>query len=340
MKQINLFAENDCLAKLSKLGDQLEKLNKIIDWKMFEQPLRQVFAKEAKGTAGRPPYDYVMMFKILVLQRLFNLSDEQTEYQICDRLTFRRFLGLSLSERVPDAKTIWHFRNELTKANVMGNLFALFRRELEVRGIITREGTIVDATFVDTPRQRNTREENRQIKAGEVPKEWGEEKLRRKDIDARWAKKGNETHFGYKDHVKVDAKSKLILDYRTTAASVHDSQVFVQMLDGEDREVYGDSAYIGQEVPEWISAKISERGVRNHPLTAQQKDTNREKAKVRSRIEHVFGYMTGSMGGITFRGIGKARAAMWVGLTNLVYNMCRYATLRSKGISGDKCVQI
>ena len=121
---------------------------------------------------------------------------------------------------------------------------------------------------------------------------------------------------------------------------MHDSQVFVQMLDGEDREVYGDSAYIGQEVPEWISAKISERGVRNHPLTAQQKDTNREKAKVRSRIEHVFGYMTGSMGGITFRGIGKARAALWVGLTNLVYNMCRYATLRSKRISGDKCVQI
>jgi len=328
MKTMNFFAEKDRLSKLTKLGDQLEKLNSVIDWGIFESPLKGVFTKEPKGAGGRPPYDYVMMFKILILQRIYNIADDQTEFQINDRMSFMRFLGLALGETVPDAKTIWNFRNTLAMAGVIGSLFALFTHELEARHIVTHKGTIVDATFVDAPKQRNTREENKRIKEGEVPEGWSDNKHCQKDTDARWTKKNHEVHFGYKDHIKVDADSKIITKYAVTSANVHDSQEFTDFLDDTDTAVYADSAYIGQEVPSQVRAEICEKGYRNHPLTEAQKAKNREKSKVRCRIEHVFGYMTGSMRGITFRGIGKSRADFNIGLTNLVYNMCRYATLQ------------
>ena len=132
MRQISLWDENARLAKLSELGDALERLNKVINWEMFRPKLEKVFKKEAKGAGGRPPYDYVLLFKILVLQRIYNLSDEQTEYQINDRMSFMRFLGLGLSDRVPDAKTIWLFRDTLTKAAVMRELFDLFNLSLRL----------------------------------------------------------------------------------------------------------------------------------------------------------------------------------------------------------------
>jgi IS5 family transposase len=260
MKTLIFFAEEDRLSKLSQLGDQLEKLNSVMNWGIFESPLKGVFANESKGADGRPPYDYVMMFKILILQRIYNISDDQTEFQINDRMSFMRFLGLALGETVPDAKTIWNFRNELANAGVIEPLFALFTRELETHGIVTHKGTIVDATFVDAPKQRNTHEENKRVKDGEVPEDWSENKWQQKDTDARWAKKNNEVHFGYKDHVKVDADSKIITDYAVTGANVHDSKVFTEFLDDTDVTVFADSAYAGQEVPEQIWAEISRKG--------------------------------------------------------------------------------
>lgn len=159
--QINLFAEETQLQRLSELGDSLEKLN-VIDFESFRPLLEKVNCKERKSKAVRPSYDVVMMFKILVLQRLFNLSDDQTEYQITDRMSFQRFIGLSLGERVPDAKTIWLFKDTITQKEIIEPLFNQFTAQLESQGIITHTGTIVDATFVDAPRQRNTREENNQ----------------------------------------------------------------------------------------------------------------------------------------------------------------------------------
>ena len=229
--QLNLFAEDNRLEKLTKLGDSLLKLN-VVNWESFRPALEKAFKKERKSNAGRQAFDVVMMFKILVLQRLFNLSDDQTEYQINDRMSFMRFLGLSLGDRVPDAKTIWLYRENLTKAGIINQLFIDYCKELEKNGIITHTGTIIDATFVDAPRQRNTREENKTIKSGEVPEEWTEDtpkakhKLAQKDTDARWTKKNNETHYGYKNHAKVDVDSKIIMDYSVTDASVHDSQRF------------------------------------------------------------------------------------------------------------------
>src|SRR5215469_5197344 len=199
--QTGLFDESNRLRDLSSLGDPLEKLNGVIDWGMFRPILDGVFQKERNQTTSRPPYPYLLMFKILVLQRLFNISDDQTEYQIKDRMTFMRFLGLSISDRVPDAKTIWLFRENLTNADVIKKLFDMFERQLARKGIITRSGSIIDASFVDAPRQRNTRDENSLLKEGLIPEEWelpeNANKLRQKDVDARWAKKGDETHYGY-----------------------------------------------------------------------------------------------------------------------------------------------
>src|SRR4030042_744781 len=204
MKQKGLFDEDFRKEKKKKLGDPREKLNAAIRWGIFCNLIEKAMAKEAKGPGGRPAFDYIMMFKILVLQRLDNISDAQLEYQINDRMSFMRFLGWPLSDTVPDSTTIWFFRERLVKSGIMKQLFKRFQKELDYQKIITREGSIVDATFVDAPRQRNSREENEQIKNGKVPDEWNKpdmkNKRRQKDVDARWTKKNNEKHYGYKDH--------------------------------------------------------------------------------------------------------------------------------------------
>lgn len=329
---INLFAEEVQLERISALGDSLERLN-VVNFELFRPIINGCFVKERKSNAGRRPFDNVMMFKLLVLQRLFNLSDDQAEYQITDRMSFQRFLGLSLGDKVPDAKTIWLFRDTLTKSGAIEKLFAMFNQLLEEQGIITHTGTIIDATFVDAPRQRNSRDENRKIKDGEIPEEWSDNshKIAQKDMDARYAKKRDEVHFGYKDHVKVDSDSKIITDYAITPANVHDSNKFEEFLDETDNAVYADSAYVGKKIPENVENNVCEKGYRGRSLTPEQKAANREKSKIRARVEHVFGYMTISMHGITVRSIGLERARFNIGLTNLVYNLCRFSTLKRKG---------
>ena len=331
MKQISLFAEENRLQKLSELGDCLERL-RIIDWESFRPTIALALIRERKSNAGRPPFDCILLFKIIILQRLYNLSDDQTEYQINDRMSFMRFLGLGLDDKVPDAKTIWLFKDTLTKAGIIDRLFSQFNQMLEERGIITHKGTIVDATFVDAPRQRNSRDENKKIKNGEIPEEWKEEphKMAQKDVDARWTKKGDEKHYGYKNHVKVDSDSKLILDYAVTPANVHDSNEFENFFNEQDEVGYADSAYVGKKLPKHVRNEVCEKGCRNKPLTDEQKENNRRKSKIRCRIEHVFAYMTMSMHGLSVRSIGIERAAFNIGLTNLVYNLCRYSFLSRK----------
>jgi transposase len=192
MKQHGFFEENDRLEELSKMGDPLERLNTCIDWEQFRGILNKVLQKEPKGPGGRPPFDYVMMFKILILQRFYNISDAQAEYQIKDRLSFMRFLGLALCDTVPDEKTIWEYREHLVQENIIDTLFYRFTRQLEEKKVITCSGSIIDAAFVDAPRQKNNREENKTIKEGGIPEEWEKEenknKRRQKDTDARRGK--------------------------------------------------------------------------------------------------------------------------------------------------------
>jgi len=336
MKQIGFFTAEDRLSRLSKMGDPLERIASTVNFEVFLPILNGVMRKEVSPLGGRPQWDCVLMFKILLLQQWYNIADDKTEYLINDRLSFQRFLGLTLGDKVPDAKTIWLFRENLKKSGVYDELFSLFERQMENRGVITRSGSIIDASFVDVPKQRNTREENRQIKDGTGEDLWEDSphKSCQKDIDARWAKKNDETHYGYKDHVKVDRDSKMIVNYSVTGASVHDSQEAVGLIDTKDREASLDSAYAGEELRKAmleknpnLKLKIIERRYRNKPLTEEQKAHNREKSKVRVRVEHVFGHMTNSFGGMSIRSIGIARAKCQIALKNLAYNLQRYECL-------------
>jgi len=341
MKKIyppRVFDEHFMLEKLRKLNDPLLKLEAHIDWQIFYPVLDAVFEKAKPTDVGRPAFDRYLMFKILILQSLYNLSDEQTEFQIIDRRSFRRFLGLSATDKVPDAKTIWKFRETLIESEVIEVLFFRFNQALDDQCVFAKTGQILDASFVEAPRQRNTREENRLIKQeGKTPEEWksNPHKLRQKDVDARWTRKNKVNYYGYKNHVKVDSGSNLITAYAVSDASVHDSQELETLIDGDDagQPLYGDSAYVGQEKSIarcGMTNMIHEKGYKNHPLTEAQRAFNNLKSKTRARVEHVFGFMTNSMGAMVVRTVGRVRAAAKIGLTNLTYNLMRCSQLKKK----------
>jgi IS5 family transposase len=339
-RDYGFFDQDIRLSKLSQLGDPLEKLNSGVDFEIFRQKLEQGLTKVAKGKGGRPPYDYVLMFKVLILQRYYNLSDEQTEYQINDRMSFMRFLDLTIADDIPDSRTIWKFTEQITDLELTEPLFKRFEEELVKLNLIVNEGKIIDASFVEAPRQRNSKEENARIKKeGAAPKQWEEspEKLAQKDVDARWTKKNNQTYYGYKNHTKVDSESKLISNYLVTDASVHDSQALDQLLEEKDKgeQLYADSAYTGQEeILEKYQVKdqIHEKGARNRPLTDDQKKNNKIKSKTRARVEHIFGFMENSMGSMYFRKVGRKRAETVIGLMNLTYNMFRKVQLQQASV--------
>jgi len=334
MMQTGLLDWQIRFKQLDKAGDPLAKLQSLVDWKLFRTDLEPLREKERKSSAGRKPFDVVLMFKVLILQSLYNLSDDQAEFQIRDRLSFMRFLGLSLGDAVPDAKTIWLFREQLTEAGLTETVFQRFDTFLDENGFSARKGQIVDASIVPVPRQRNSREENRQIKEGEIPEDWSDHKKRQKDTDARWTQKNGQNHYGYKNHIDVDVKHKLIRSYEVTPASVHDSQVFETLLDEDNssRDVWADSAYRSEEkLGELKKRKFREhlqrKGCRHKTLTDWEAQGNRTRSRIRSRVEHVFGVQAKRAGRLIVRVIGLVRVKTKIGLRNLAYNLDRYCGL-------------
>ena len=329
-----LFDEQETHQKLSSIGNPLEMISKVVEFEMFRKILEaKLLNTNKKNNAGAKPFDVVMMFKIMILQRYYGLGDTQIEYQILDRLSFKKFLGLESGDKVPDEKTVWAFREKLTNIGLVEGVFLQFNNHLESKGLIMNEGKMVDASFTVAPRQRNTREENKKIKEGNGDELWNDKpnKKRHKDIDARWTKKNGETFFGYKNHAKVDGKSKFIDNYEVSDASVHDSQPLDDLLTEDDvgQDFFADSAYTGEEQEKVINKyemnnKAHEKGYRNKPLTDEQKANNREKSKTRARVEHVFGFMEQSMKGLIVKSVGIKRATGIIGLINLTYNLFRY----------------
>lgn len=345
--QNSLFDLANRYASLSKTGDPLERLNAIIDWEIFRPILERMDAKVRKSRAGRKPTCRILMFKMLVLQRLNGLSDERLQYQVTDRLSFMRFLGVELAGNVPDARTVWAFREALKEHGLADALFDRLNQALADMGIELKSGQIIDATFVPVPIQRNGRESNALIKVGAVPIEWGQDadqphKLAHKDTDARWTKKGGQNHYGYKSHINIDKGTKLIASHACTDASVHDSQVLDDVLRSEDvggKEVWADSAYRSAEQEQSLknsdhTSQINERAYRGKPLSEAQEISNKAKSSVRARVEHVFGHMENSMGGIFIRTIGIERAKVGVALMNLAYNLSRIEVLIRNKVFG------
>lgn len=337
MGQRSFFDVENRLQSVSKMGDPLERLATTIPWESFRPLLAQVHEKERKSKAGRKPIDVVLMFKALILQTLYNLADEQVEYQIRDRLSFARFLGLGIEDSVPDATTVWRFRERLKELGLIDAVFERFGDYLAAEGYQAKQGQIVDASIVPVPIQRNSREENRRIKEGEVPEDWSEAKREQKDVEGRWTKKRGKSYFGYKNHIDVDAEHKLIRTFEVTPANVHDSQVLDDLVDPDnlDPGVWADSAYRSEETEAVLEeagyeSHICEKGQAGQPLSAEQEANNRKRSKVRSRVEHVFGFQQNSMGGKLIRTIGLARAEVKIGLMNMTYNLMRYLQLAKR----------
>ena len=333
--------------KLATQKGFLIALDDLVPWEVFQPTLEQVHDKPRKSNAGRKPIDVIVMFKLLVLQQMYNISDDELEYQVNDRLSFMRFLHLGLEDRVPDSKTVWLFKERLRQAGLIEALFEQFGSYLTEAGYQAQCGQIVDATLVPVPKQRNSKEETAQVKQGEVPEARQNQPHKRsqKDTDARWTKKRGVSYYGYKNHINRDAGHGFIRRYQVTDAAVHDSKVLGALLDenNHDDEIWADSAYLSAVVVEVLTemgfiSHINERAYRNRPLTDEQIAANRERSKTRAKVEHVFGTMVNEMGGKAVRTIGLARATAMLGLKNMTYNLKRFVFWEQQAQLGEAAV--
>ena len=242
--QAGFFDIEERLKELSAKGDTLERLSGLVDFELFRPDLERAVPRADRSRGGRPPFEHVLMFKVLILQASHSLSDERTEFLIKDRLSFMRFLGLGLADPVPDANTIWTFREALTRATLGGRpaievLFGAYEAALTRAGFLAMGGQIVDASIIAAPKQRNTNAEKRDIKEGRIPAGWADKpaKLAQKDRDARWTVKWSKAKpaedgsprmdlavpaFGYKNHVGIDRRHGLIRTWSVTDAARHD----------------------------------------------------------------------------------------------------------------------
>jgi IS5 family transposase len=338
MGQYSFFDIENQLKKIRDINDFLFQLDTRINWPLFRDALKSVRPKHDPAKGGRPPFDELLMFKILVIKHCYNLSDEQVELQIRDRLSFRDFLGLTFADTVPDAKTIWLFAEMLKNENMAQHLFDLFNEALNRQGLLVQGGVIIDGTIVEAPVQHNSRAENQQIKNGETPERFTKNPHvgRQKDTEANWKTKNGESFFGYENHVLGDSMTKFILDYGVTPASVHDSVPALDLIPPEPafegQRIYGDSAYSGKNIvtdlqERGFDVNIHERPYRNKPLSEMQKMSNYAKSVVRCRIEHIFGMIKNRVKDETLRTIGMGRACFVIGMRNLVYNMSRFCSL-------------
>lgn len=354
MAQLGFFDVDERLAALSAAGDPLERLNAVVDFEVFRPVLDAALSRSDRSRGGRPPYDAVLMFKVLVLQALYCLSDDACEFQIRDRLSFMRFLGLSLGDRVPDAKTIWLFREQLVQAKGIEKLFARFDDALHGAGYLAMGGQIIDATIVAAPRQKLSDEDKAAIKDGGTPPGWSPAKRRQKDIDARWTiKRGRRKRseasemkaagveiavpiFGYKNHAGIDRRFGFIRRWAATSAAAHDSRPFEALLDPKNTgaQVWADTAYRSKRneaamKKRRLISKVHFRKPKGKPLPGPHARANAARSAVRSAVEHVFAGQKHRMK-LFVRTIGIARAEVKIGMVNLAYNFNRLAWLEAR----------
>ena len=338
----------------------------MIDWEIFRSKLEQkLYPNRNPSKGGRPPFDVLIMLKITILQALNgDLANEKTEYMLTDRASWQRFVGINPGAKIPDENTIRDFK-ENVGSETMEELFEIFNQNLLKNGVITAKGTLVDATFNDVPRRRTTtKKENEALKKGEIPESLTpienakskeerahNNRISQTDTDATWAKKDNETHFGFKGHAAVDMESKIVTNVVVTTASVHDVKVYVRLIcmafiflsagiPVDFFVKYADSGYVGKDYVDILKLIFKEicdtcfhvikRATKGHKLTGQDKSYNRSVAKKRCRVEHVFGAITNDMGGIHTKSIGLERNTRDIVIKFFAYNIKRAAFLFSK----------
>ena len=353
MRHPGFFDLDERYAALSKSGDPLERLLAIVDFEIFRADLDTALARSDRSKGGRPPFDAVLMFKVLILQSLYGLADEQTEFQIRDRLSFMRFLGLGLHGQVPDARTIWLFREQLTKATAVDTLFSRFDTYLRDSGYLAMGGQMIDASIIEAPRQRNTDAEKDDLKAGRIPEDWAANpaKLRQKDRDGRWTlKRGRRKHrpdgslmmeiatpaYGYKSHISADRRHRFIRTWSVTDAARYDGRELPGLLDRTNTgsKVWADTAYRSVKNERRIAkaglvSKVHFRKPPGKPMPEPKQRANAARSGPRCAIKHVFADQKHRMG-LFVRTIGIARARTKIGLANIAHNLRRYVFREAK----------
>lgn len=344
------------LKELSAEGDPLEKLSATVDFELFRAVLTKALRRRDPTKGGRPGFDPVLKFKMLVLQALHGLSLQQTDYLVRDRLSWMRFCGLGPGDEVPDANTLWDFREALIQARVLDRLFGRLDQAIQDAGYLPMGGQIIDATLVAAPKQRNTDGEKAAIKAGEIPQDWKDKpaKLRQKDRDARWTVKFSKAKpkldgepqidiaipvFGYKSHVSIDRRYGIIRRRKTTDASAHDgARLREGLIDPTNTasDVWADTAYRSAANEAYLEkagkvSRIHGKKPKGKPMPANVARANAAKSRVRSAVEHVFARQKGPMG-LVIRTIGIARAEAAITLVNMAYNMKRWCWLDRRSL--------
>lgn len=272
MRTLIDFAVLQEYEKVKKRGDKLSEFAALIRWDAF-LPLAEGLYKNKSERGGRPNIDVIIMIKLLILQQLYGLSDPELERQVADRFSFRVFLGTT--EVIPDYSTVWLFRERLIQNGKLDAIWEEFLNQIRAKGYDIKKGIIQDATFItsDPGHARS-----------DIPR--GDNAKTRRSKDGTWAKKGNESHFGYKGHIGVDEENHFIWRVKTTTASVHDSQIDL----AEEGEVrYGDKGYHGAKTKGYNASM--RRAARGHPLSIFDFLRNRRISKKRSPVERCFSVM-------------------------------------------------
>lgn len=268
--------------QISRSTKRLQQIDGWLDWDPLYQIGRRIDKTGPKGGQPRKPVRW--MIRGLFLQYLYQLSDPQLEDQLIDRLSFRRFVGLPLEQSVPDFTTFWRFREALANQGLVSEMFEEINGQLEAKGLLLKQGTVVDATIIDSvnrPLSDKKRSELNDNPSSQI------------DTDADSTKKGGRYYFGYKGHIGVDIGSKLIRKICFTSASPHDSTVLEELVSEDERSLFGDKAY-GRDSLKQIAREhgwsygLLDKGKRNAPLSSSQKKRNRRHQRVRSQVEHPF----------------------------------------------------
>lgn len=304
------FADGWVSAKVGR-NASLERLSSEVKWYRFEKLLGRL----GNDGPGRPPFERLLMLKALLLQQCYGLSDADLEEAINDRVSFRKFLGLSLEAPSPDHTTLCRFRNRLVEAGLSEKLFAEFERQLEQRGLILKRGTMIDASLVETPFRPGSPDGDREAVDGDAA------------VTARKGKPG--MHYGYKVHAGVDQESRLIRRLELTPANINDTVPADGLVCGDERAVYADKAYAKRARRQWLRSRgIKPRIMHKSwgggpPLTHWQKRHNRLISPIRAQVEGVFATLKRWMGmtHVRYRGLAKNRNHLF--LLALAYNMNR-----------------
>ena len=302
-------------------NQRLERISGLLDW----SPIAALVAPVRAGETGRPPYRALAMFRALLLQQWYGLSDPGLEEALLDRVSFRRFCGFALEEETPDETTICRFRNALKEAGLGEALFGEVARQLDAAGFMVKSGTLIDASLVESAVRRPP--------DGSTPR--GEESRSPHDADANWTRHGDKRRlfFGYKLHVGVDRGSGLIRSRRLTPAKVYESEVADDLVLGDERAVYADKAYEKRARRQALKARgikdrIQHRRSRMQPaLPHWQAVRNTLIGRVRSGVERVFAELKRGYGLRRLRYRGLAANAFHIDLMAIAYNLRRAAML-------------